>query len=193
MTDFPPERVESQTEAMRFRSGVSEALMQSLGASTNFQNYFAHQKFDFKLFGFYAPQATPFYFDGLDVFEFNSAIIDTWAWVDIAGSSGTTTFDVEIEATPGAGWTSIFTTKPAISYNAAGSGNQVWVGVVNSTLIGPSFTYPAYTAPTNTVRPVLNTSVVNSISAFTAMRAKLTTLQGGTPKNCGIMVRVRNI
>ena len=192
MSDFPPVRAQAQLEANRFRSGVSESLMQVYAGSTNFQNYFNYQKFDFKLFGFYNAVATPFYFDGLDIFEFNSAIIDVWAWCEYGGSSGTTTFDVQIETSPGSGWTSIFTTQPSIAYNATGASDGCWVGVVNAGLVGPEYFPPTYTAPANTVRPVLS-SVANSITAWTGIRALLTSVQGGQPKDCGIMIRARNI
>lgn len=189
MADITPARVTIPLPGSQFLSAVSENLIQSLGGMNNFLAYFAHQTKQFFLNGQYSlvtvPQTGS---DGLVVFEFNAQIIDVWAFNMTAGTSGSTTLDCLVATTPGGSFTSIFTTQPSISYLA---GNNTWVGAVNPSLIGSSYSpSPAYSAPVNTTPPVLNSSVTNTIAAWSAMRVDLIAAQAGG-QNCGLLVHFR--
>lgn len=189
MADITPLRVTIPLPGSQFLSAVSENLIQSLGGMNNFLAYFAHEKKDFFLNGTYSLVTVPqTAVDGLAVFEFNAQIIDVWMFNMAAGTSGSTTLDCLVATTPGGSFTSIFTTPPSISYLA---GNNCWVGAVNPSLIGPAYVpSPSYVAPTNTTAPVLNATVTNSITAWSAMRVDLTASQSGG-QNCGLIVHYR--
>lgn len=188
MSDTTPLRSNMQIEGARFRSGVSEALLQGIEQNINFTNYFQTIEKDFKVNGNVGLLILPFTVDGMDVIEFTSQIIDVWMYVMVPGASGSTEFDCQVSPSPGSSFVSIFTTKPRISYNAGVS--EVWVGVVNPALIGPDYSPPTYTPPPNTVRPVLDASVVNSIAAWSALKVIVTAKQAGS-KNCGLLIRYR--
>ena len=189
MSDQAPTKLNMQIEGERFRSGVSESLIQGLGGNVNFQNYFQTIEKDYKLNGAYGFQALPLTVDGLDVIEFNSQIIDVWLYNLTPGSSSFVEFDCEVITTPGGAGTSIFTTKPQIAFNAVA---DCWVGVVNPSLVGPLYVPPTYTPPAHTVRPVLDLSVVNSIPAWSALKVSMTSAQQGA-RDCGLLVRYRRI
>jgi len=64
--------------------------------------------------------------DGSSVLPYNYEIINVWVANDGAGTSGTTTVDIQTQTAPGGPWTSIFSTKPAFtSTAAAGAYTQV--------------------------------------------------------------------
>lgn len=192
MSDLVPRRRNTQVEGSRFLSAVSENLFQSVAADNNFINYFQMMDKRFNFNGNYATVALPIVAaDGLDVFEFDSQIIDVWLFIRVAGSSGTTEIDLEVADTPAGPWTSIFTTTPKINYVA---GDYVWVGSVNPSLVGSEYNpSPAYVAPANTTAGVLDSAVTDLRPAWSAMRCNLTTAQGGAPDGCGFLLRYRPI
>lgn len=64
--------------------------------------------------------------DGSAVLPYNYEIINVYIANDTAGTSGSTTVDVQTQSAPGAPWTSIFSTKPVFtSTAAAGAYTQV--------------------------------------------------------------------
>jgi hypothetical protein len=201
MSDIVPLRSNIQLQSTQFRSAVSEYLAQSLGQMNNFISYFQHSEKQFFLNGDYSLVSTPqTESDGLVVFEFNAQIIDVWLFNYVAGSAGTTQVDILVSQTAasangGSGtasgsWTSIFTTKPSISFNAS---HPAWVGAVSPSLIGSQYSpSPSYSPPSNTVQPVLNASVTNLIPRWTAMRLDLITSQTH-PQNCGALVHYRPV
>jgi len=192
MSDLTPKRRNTQLEGCRFQSAVSENLAQTIAADNNFINYFQMMDKRFNFNGGYGSVALPITAaDGLDVFEFNSQIIDVWLFVRVAGSSGTTGIDIEVADTPAGPWTSIFTTTPKITSTA---GSYVWVGAVNPSLVGPAYNpSPSYAPPVGTTQGVLNSSITNLITAWSAIRCNLSTAQGGSPDGCGVLIRYRPV
>lgn len=192
MADIFPVRNNIPLQGAQTLSAVSENLIQALGGENNFINYFQIMDKRFNFNGNYGSAALPITAaDGLDVFEFNSQIVDVWLFVRVPGASGTTEIDIEVAATPAGPWTSIFNVLPSISFNA---GSYVWVGSVNPSLIGPQYNpSPSYSVPANTVAGVLNSSITNAIPAWSAIRCNLITGQSSTADGCGVLVRYRPI
>ena len=196
MSDVPPVRQNIQIQAVQFTSAVSENLAQGLAQEQNFINYFQMMDKRFNFNGPYNSVSLPIIAaDGMDPFEFNSQIIDVWLFCRVGGSSGYTEIDIEVAATPAGPWTSIFTTRPRIYFNAAAlvAGSYVWVGNPNPTIVGPAYTPTPYVPPANTVQPVLNAAVTSLISAWSAIRCNLTSAQGGSVDGCGALVRYRPV
>lgn len=191
MADIEPQRVNVPLPGAQFKAAVSEFIAQAMGGSLNFINYFQHSEKQFFLNGDYSVVAgVQLGVDGLAVFEFDAQIIDVWMFNLVAGSSGTTQLDLKIATTSGGTFTSIFTTKPAIS-SAAGS--NVWVGAVDPSIIGPLYSpSPPYSPPAGTTQPVLDSSLTNAIPAWTAIRLDILTKQNHG-ENCGILVHYRPI
>lgn len=192
MSDLVPRRRNAQVEGCRFQSAVSENLIQTVAADNNFQNYFQLMDKRFNFNGSYGSVSLPVIAaDGLDVFEFDSQIIDIWMFVRIAGSSGTTEIDIQVENTPGSGWNSIFTTTPKINFAA---GDYIWVGSVDPALVGSEYNpSPSYVPPANTTQGVLDLSITNLRPAWSGIRCNLVTAQGGAPDGCGLLMRYRPI
>lgn len=192
MGDVVPERLNIQVPAVQFLAAVSENTQQTQGGTNNFINYFQHCDKRFNFNGDYSSAPLPIIAaDGLDVFEFNSQIIDVWLAVRESGTGGTTEIDIEVSPTPGDPWVSIFTTTPKIQFNA---GDYCWVGSVNAPLIGSEYNpAPAYVPPANTVQGVLNGAVTNLITAWSAVRCNLVNSQSGGPDGCFVLLRYRPV
>lgn len=169
-TPVPPSRNIVYIEGARFRSAVSEELIQRIAATNNFISYFQYDTKDFFLNGPYGTTPSPqMGVDGLYVFPFNVQIFDVVMFNIVAGTSGTTELDLEIATTPGGSWTSIFSTTPKILSAAV---SNAWIGV-GGTLTGA-------------VAPVLTTTPM-PIAAGTAMRINKLQAQLGA-QNCGLLV-----
>lgn len=169
MSDLSPVRKNVQVEESRFRSAVSEAVVQKVGSAINFINDF--QKFDKQFFlnGAYYTLPTPFLgVDGLTYIPNNARITDVFMFARKAGSGGSTTLDLKFTATPGGTFTSIFSTQPRISYAA---------GDFSFCYTGSSFS--------NTTAPVLST---NLLAAGSVVRMDLMGSQTGAPAGCGIVL-----
>jgi hypothetical protein len=113
--------------------------------------------------------------DGARVLPYNYDIINVYASSDTAGSSGTTTIDVQTQTVPGGTWTSIFSTKPAFaSTAAAGAYTQI---------------LPAPPVQTGVTAPVLSTT---SLTAGARIRMNLdAAMTGGANLTVGIQLKVR--
>jgi len=189
MADVTPVRQNIAFPGVEFLAACSEFFAQSLAGQSNFLNYFAYQEKAFFVNGSYSIVAPPQTgVDGLVVFEFDAQIIDVWMFNLTAGSAGSTEFDCLVATTSGGAFTSIFTTLPSISYLA---GTNAWVGAPNPALIGSNYSPPAYAAPANTVAPVLNAAVTDTIALRSAMILKTTAVQTGG-QNAGLLVHYRN-
>jgi len=191
MADIVPVLNNPQVESVEFNAAVSENMLQTIAGAQTFLNYFSYFQKRFDINGLYslAPSFPQYGVDGISVFEFNAQIIDVWLFNQIAGSSGSTTVDIQVMASPGGSWTSIFTTQPSISWQA---GNDVWVGSVNPSLIGSLYNpLPAYSPPINTTAAVLDSTITNAIPAWAAMRCVLNGAQVGG-QNAGVIVHFRN-
>jgi hypothetical protein len=164
MVDLAPDRKNIQIEESRFRTAVSESLIQKVGSSVNFINYYQHSEKQFFLNGNYNYISAPVLrFDGMTFFQYDAEVIDVWMFVQVqsAMTSGTTELDLKYATTPGGSFTSIFTTTPKIQYNA---GNDIWIHV-GSTV-------------TNTTAPVLS---VTNFDAEWALRLDVLQVPTGTP------------
>ena len=192
MADIVPVLNNPQVESVEFNAAVSENMLQTIAGAQTFLNYFTYAQKRFDINGLYslAPSFPQYGVDGISVFEFNAQIIDVWLFNQIAGSSGSTTVDIQVMASPGGTWTSIFTTQPSISWQA---GNDIWTGAVNPALIGSQYNpLPAYVPPPNTTAAVLNSVITDAIPAWTAMRCVLNSAQVGG-QNSGVILHFRNV
>lgn len=108
--------------------------------------------------------------DGLRFFNYNATIVNAWAWIKTAGSSGTTTMDIKIATAPGGAFTTIFSTLPSFASTAGASAYVDANGVVSP--------------GTGVTAPVLS---VTTINAGTAMRMDLTAHMVN-PDSCGITI-----
>lgn len=175
MTDIVSLRRQIQVEGARFRSAVSEALVQELGGSINFINSKQHSEKQFFANGSYnniaAPQTAV---DGAVFFEFNATIINVWAFSQVQGSGGTTELDIKRVVTPGGARTSIFSTTPKFASTAAA--NQ-WVDALGKQTPG-----------TGVTAPVLSTTDVNEGDA---LEFDFITKMTGSPQNCGLLIHYR--
>ena len=172
MADLPAIRRNPQVEESRFKFAVSESMIQKMGSSIVFINDRQHSEKQFFANGKYnisgAPQT---YVDGFTFFQFDAEIIDVWAFVQQAGSSGVTEIDIKRATTPGGPWNTIFTVTPSFNFAA---GSDVWVHVGS---IIP-----------NTTAPQLGTTQVN---AGDALRLDLLQVQGGSVITCGAVIHYR--
>ena len=172
MTDVADERRLIQVEESRFKFAVSESMIQKIAGSTNFILNRNHQEKQFFANGVYNGYGLPQTFvDGFTFFQYDAEIIDVWAYVQTAGSSGTTELDIKYATTPGGVFTSIFSTTPKIT-SAAGS--NVWVNV-GSVLA-------------NTTAPVL---AVTDVDAGWALRFDIIDAQAGSVYSTGVVVHYR--
>jgi len=113
---------------------------------------------DFEINGNYSNLTIPTnQIDGLRFFNFNATIVNAWAWIRSAGSSGTTEVDIKYASAPGGAFASIFSTKPAFTSTAADGAYVDSAGVV--------------TPPTGATAGVLSTT---SVVAGGALRLDLT-------------------
>jgi len=172
-TPIPPVRSIIYIEGARFRSAVSEELIQRLGSMNNFIATYQYDTKDFFLNGGYSTVAVPqLGVDGLYAFPFNVEIFNVFMFNNTAGTSGTTELDVKYTTAPGGSWTSIFSTTPKI---ASAAGDYAYIGV-GQTLTGA-------TAPVLTSNPL-------NIDANWAIRIDLLQSQPAA-RNCGLLVYFR--
>lgn len=160
-------------EGARFLSAVSEELIQRIAASINFINERQYEVRDFIANGQYnAVGSFPIIAnDGLSFFLFDVEIIDVWAWVQFAGSGGTTELDLKYTTAPGGSFTSLFSTTPKLT---AGAGNYAYIHL-GAVLAGAT-------------APVLATSSINAGWAF---RLDILQAQSGTVNGAGLQVHYR--
>ena len=172
MTAITPARSLMDIEELQSRAAVSEATAQKLGANVNFFLQEVYEQKAFYVNGNYSILSTPFLgIDGMEFFFTNASLIDAFMFVKTAGSSGSTSLDLKSCSAVGAPFVSVFSTPPAINYQA---GNYVWVNVGSSVA--------------NTTAPIFN-SAATALSAGTALRCDILSVQGGTPLACGIVLR----
>lgn len=173
MSNLVEARSDIQLEETQFRYGVSESMAQKMGQSINFINRRQYDEKTWVINGAPSLIVTPaFRFDGYTMVEFDADIVDVFAYVQVAGTSGTVEFDIKKASSPGGAWTSIFSTTPKISYS---SGDDAWV-YVGSTLSGST-------------APILS---VTNMNAHDVLRLDILQTQGGISFNgCGVTVFYR--
>ena len=106
-----------QVEEVEESSAVSESTFNKIGASINFILEKTWVSKQFNLNGKFINQAVD-NFDGTIVFPFDCTIYALSFSNFSAGSSGQNTADIHWQSAPGVDEGSIFSTKPAINFNA---------------------------------------------------------------------------
>lgn len=177
-TEITPERKNIYIEDVQYRASISEAVGQKLGAGVNFINVAQHQEKLWALNGPYSILGTPQTgVDGAFVPRYNMEIIAIAVYNLVAGASGITEFDIIKHTASGGSGTSIFTTKPSLSYS---SGN-------NSFLVYDFINSVAQENPTGCTQPVV-TSV--NIDAWDMLTCNLTSAQA-SGQSAGILLMMR--
>jgi hypothetical protein len=179
MADVAPRRINLQVEETKHKAGVSEATFTRTAQAVNFVNMKQYDSRGFFLNGPYFAGDGKKDVDGAWIVLFDIEIIGVAMFNHVAGTSGTTRLDVHrftASGTP-AGGTSIFTTRPALSFS---SGNNAMVvrDVLNSvTLQGPS----------GSTVPVLS---ITDLNAGDMLSLDLDNAQPGG-ENCGLILYYR--
>jgi hypothetical protein len=153
MADVSPSRKNVQIEEVRYKSSVSEATGFKLGGAINFIN---DRQYDTKRFDLNGPysinviEGLKLGVDGAQPVLHNCEIVGVCMFNIVAGSSGTTELDIRkytASNTPSGG-TSIFFTRPAISYTAGNYAYVFYRFQDSTTLENPAgTTLPALTSP----------------------------------------------
>lgn len=180
MADISEARNNIQEEETNYRAAVSEALLKRTGASINFINKRQYDTKQFFLNGRYDRiSGAQTGVDGANMMLFDAEIVGVMMFNLVAGSSGTTTLDIRrftASNTP-AGGTSIFSTKPSISYTA---GNYAFVAYdfLNSTTLEN---------PSGTTLPVLSITNLNA-GDLLVLNIDDKQISG---ENCGLIIYYR--
>ena len=176
MADVSPARRNVQSEEVRYRSSVSEATFTNMGGSINFINDRQYDTHGFYLNGGYAKAAGVDGLDGFFVCQFDMEIVGISFFNSVAGTSGTTEFDLTwldgSESVQG----SIFSLQPAIDSTA---GNNAY-GAINLVDVTSS-------SGTGITLPTLSKTEFNQFNAirFDISQAML------DAENCGINIHFR--
>jgi hypothetical protein len=176
MTDLLEKRVIIQAEETVYDYGLSQRLFQRFGQIGNFISKRQHSEKQFYVNGNYGNLAVSRFpqlaVDGMVFFEFDAFLINVWMFVEYAGASGDTQFDVLRATAPGGAFTSIFTTKPSINYQA---GNFTWVSLGS--------------AVAHTTAPVL---ALTNVNQGDALRMDMITGQAGNnAAGAGLLIHYR--
>jgi hypothetical protein len=147
MTDITAERILIQEEETDYKSGVSEALLTRVGATTNFIATRQYDTKQFELNGLYRKGVGVTGSDGVFPILFDMEIIAISMWNRRVGTSGTTTFDLDWLSGSGTVVGSIFSTRPAFNTNV---GNNAYM--IRDVLNGVTVKAPA----TGATIPVLS-------------------------------------
>lgn len=112
MAELLPSRQQILQEETQYRSALSEALFQKVGAQNNFINLYQYDTHAFKLNGSYAAGQGSTGTDGIYIVRYRMEIIAISAYSQTSGASGNTTLDVHYLTAPGVDAGSIFSTLP---------------------------------------------------------------------------------
>lgn len=176
MSDIPSARNFLQIESARFRSAVSENLLQTMGGLANFLGKKTYQEKQYFINGPYSISPAPdFYVDGVCIFEFDSEIIDIWVFQSVPGTGGITEIDLKMATTSGGAFTSIFSTTPKLDST---SGSGVWMD--SAGIVPPG---------TGMQQPILATT---SIPAGAAIRIDLLQKMTGVPATSQLSVLLQH-
>lgn len=120
MSDITSARNMIQNEETAPQAAVSESTMTRVGASINFINTKQNKQFFFGCGGKFSVLTIPFTDIGIqEVFNEASEIVNVGVRYGEAGSSGTSTFDIQWRDKLDANaWATIFSTKPAVANTA---------------------------------------------------------------------------
>ena len=119
MADITPFKSNIKTEDVQFRSSVSEAVGNKIGASVNFINTYQYDSKEWTANGPYSITGVPD--NGIDIAylcQSNMEIYGLNMFNNVPGSSGVIEFDIRKHTASNQAGTSIFTTTPKLSYLA---------------------------------------------------------------------------
>lgn len=178
MADITPRRINIQQEEVKYRAAVSEATLSRVGASTNFINEKQYDSRGFFLNGPYGNSAGSTGVDGAWGILFDIDIVGIMMFNLVAGSSGTTTLDIRRWTATNTGNTSIFSTKPSITFSAPNN-TYLFLDIANSTTLEDPVL--------GRTMPVLSTTQLNAGDMLTMnIDAAMTGAE-----NCGILIYYR--
>lgn len=172
----------------RFRSAVSEELIQRLAALNNFNALYQVDTREYFLNGSYNIVATPqTAVDGLYIFEQDYEIVNVSYFHNVAGSGGTTELDVKISTGVGNPFNSIFTTTP--KFTSAAVANTFALAYDRTTPVTGEVWTPS--APVTGVTHGVLTATPIAVTKGSAMRVDVLQAMTGDPRNTGITIFVR--
>lgn len=119
MSNLAEARKDIELEDVKYRSSVSEAVGNKIGASINFINRRQYDKHSWNLNGPYALGVGSTGPDGVFTFLFDVEIVGFSYYAGVIGNSGTTTVDVHWISGGDTDEGTIFTTKPSVTTTAA--------------------------------------------------------------------------
>ena len=158
---------------VKYRASVSERTWTKIAGVINFIVTKNHQENQFFLNGPYSIIATPqSKLDGLTVFNFDAEIINVYAFNLVAGSGGTTELDIKLKPQASGSFTSIFSTRPALT---SAAGNDKWIGIGDTV--------------TGCTAPVLSSTPFNVNKGDGLVLDLIQAQTGG--QNCGILIMYR--
>lgn len=177
-TEVTPERKNIYIEDVQYRASVSEAVGQKMAGAINFINVGQHVERQWNLNGLYSYLGTPQTgVDGAFVIWYNMEIVGISMYNLVAGSGGTTQLDILKHTTSGGAGSSIFSTKPTLSY-LSGNNSVLFYDFLNATAIH---------APTGCTQPVLTST---SLTKGDMLTMNLTSAQV-SGQSCGITLHMR--
>lgn len=181
MALIPPARVNFDQRETDTGSAVSESLLTRMGGQTNFlnQRHYIHKEFN--LNGRYAGATTMDSPDNIWRVPFDAEIFQVTAFVIVAGSGGTTQFNIEID--PGGSPMDLFSTRPQIT-SAAGDYANISIGESKAGMVAPILN-------SATVSPI-DGNIVYNIDEGDIFSLQLDLAQTGTTENAGIIVYLRS-
>jgi hypothetical protein len=107
-----------KTEDVQFRSSVSEAVGNKIGASINMINDYQHNNYQVKLNGPYSVLSSPqIATDGVFICDENVEIYAIDMYHNVVGSSGTFELDIIRHTYSGDTGSTIFSTRPALPFS----------------------------------------------------------------------------
>lgn len=178
MADITPERINIQEEETDYKAAVSEALLKRTGAGINFINLRQYDTKQFFVNGRYDKvSGAQTEVDGAQMMLFDAEIVGVMMFNMVAGSSGTTTLDINRWTASNTGGTSIFTIKPSIT-SAAGNIAFVAYDFLNSTTLEN---------PAGTTLPTL---AVTNLNAGDLLTLDIDAKQVAG-ENCGLVIYYR--
>lgn len=155
MTAISDSREIIQEEETRFRSAVSEALLTKMGATNNFISNRQYDTHMWNLNGDYTKASGQSGLEGMFVAQFDMEIIAISLGNIVAGTAGTTTFDVHLIDGSGNDTGSIFTVQPSIDSTAP-----------NNAYASRDFITPSDETSTGITLPTLPTRDFDKFDAF---------------------------
>lgn len=176
MSEVPKARNNIPAESVRYRASVSEATFTTVASSIRFINENQYDTHGFYLNGGYAKAAGVDGLDGFFVCQFDMEIIGISFFNNVAGTSGTTEFDLTWLDGSESVQSSIFSVQPSID-STAGNNAYGAINLVDAT----------NSSGTGITLPTLSKTEFNQ---FDAIRFDISQAMSNA-ENCGINIHFR--